>query len=215
MILPFTIATSRAADDLRADLEACRSLRHVSPSDREGLVKFFFGDIEHSLREGKKLPGTGRFFVWTWEAFEEAFSAYGYSCDVCGTVTAVPESRWRYVADRALSNLDGLVQLMLCRTCGDRFSVFCQRHFQREARVLYSRELEQMMLAFIANEVGREARRILSGKPERRRGGARHQTGDRGTDRATVPSGSDGQRDCTIDWREPQHGSTVSEGLRR
>lgn len=210
----FTNSCALSASDLWELLEACRQLRHVSSEQRRDIVQFFFGDIENGLREGRKLPGTGRFFVLAWEAFMEAFSAHGYQCDLCDKVTEVREDRWRHSADRALSNLDGIVKLMLCPTCSGRFESFCSRQFSRDVRVPYSPDLEQMMLAFVAHEVGVEARRILAGRPPRKRTYAYPQDRTDRADRALDQAGGDAAGGFSLDWRQPEDGPKVSEPIR-
>jgi hypothetical protein len=212
---PFINATVRTADDLLADLEACRQLRHVSKAEKHSIVNFFFGDIQHPLREGKKLPGTNRFFMWTWEAFCEAFFIHGYACDTCDAVVEVGERDWRRGADRALQNLDGEVKLMLCHICRSRFSNFCQRKFDRDVRVPYSRDLEQMMIAFVASEVGALARRVMAGRNPRRRKDECPATGDGSRDRAPIAPRVDASGDLSLDWRQSEHGRKVPEGIRQ
>lgn len=219
----FINATARSASDLLADLQACRQLRHVSDIDKQAIVQFFFGEIENSLLENKRLPGTkgsgpnggGRYFVWSREAFEEAVSVHGVSCDCCNSIVAVSEDRWRWAADRMLHNLDGEVRLMLCSVCSARFSRFCSRHFQREVRVPWSRDLEQMMLAFLAHELGCEARRALAGTPPRKRNDERSASVKNRTDRNLVESRSDSSGNFAADWSKSKHGGAVSEGLRK
>lgn len=202
----FTNLSVVSADDLRTALGACRQLRHVSPDDCEKVVAFFFGDIEHSLAEQRKLPGTGRFFVRAQEAFEEAVSTHGASCDICGGKSTVEERKWRWAAQRMLENLDGFVKLMLCPTCSTRFARFCSRHFKRETRIPWSTELEQMMLAFIADEVGREARRVLSGNPPRKRANERPAGSHHRRDRTAIPERRNDTGNLQLDWRQQEHG---------
>lgn len=215
MIEPFTNATVRTADDLSADLGACRQLRHVSSAEKQAIVQFFFGDIQHPLREGRKLPGTKRYFMWTCEAFTEAFSVHGFSCDICGTVNKVGDQYWRRCADRALQNLDGQVKLMLCLVCRSRYSTFCQRKFQRDVHVPYCRDLEQMMLAFIAYETGALARRVMAGRDPRKRRNERTGIGDDRGNRTPVAPRGDAPGGVSLDWRQSQHGTEVSEGIRQ
>lgn len=187
----FINATARSASDLLADLQACRQLRHVSDIDKQAIIHFFFGEIENGLLEGKSLS-TGRYFVWSHEAFEEAVSVHGHACDCCDAIVEVEERHWRYAADRMLNNMDGELRLMLCRVCSERFGRFCQRHFQREVRVPWSRDLEQMMLAFIAHELGCEARRVLAGRPPRKRKDECSAATKNRIDRNHVEGGRDG-----------------------
>lgn len=210
----FINATARSASDLLADLQACRQLRHVSDIDKQAMVHFFFGEIESGLLESRKLPN-GRYFVWLHEAFEEAVSVHGYSCDCCGSIVEVREDCWRYAADRMLHNLDGQARLMLCDVCSSRLSRFCSRHFQREVRILWSRDLEQMMLAFIAHELGCEARRVMAGRPPRKRKDERPASVEHRTDRNAIQEWRDGPGDMPIDWHQPKHRRPVSEGLRK
>lgn len=210
MILTFTNATARSASDLLADLQACRQLRHVTTDQLLAVVRFFFGDIENGLLENRALPGAnGRYFVWEQEAFEEAVSVYGLSCDVCEAIEEIPEARWRVAAERMLQNLDGQTKLCLCRVCSSRFSTFCARHFQREVRVLWVRELEQMMLAFIANELGREARRVMAGKQPRRRKDARPVADQDRDNRDFVQGWSDCSGSIALDWDQPKHSAAI------
>lgn len=185
-------------------------MRHVSTSQKQDIVKFFFGDIQHSLREGKKLPGTDVFFVRISTAFEEAFSIHGCSCDVCSAVVEIEEDKCRYTADRALSNLDGIVKLMLCTQCNKRYSSFCSRTFQREARVPFSRDLEQMMLAFIATVVGTEARRIAAGRPPWKRRHEQNLKRDGGVDRAAIAPGINLAGNMSIDWSTQKNCQKIS-----
>lgn len=165
--MSFANHTARSASDLLADLRASRQLRHVSGDDLQKIVHFFFGDDgnEGGYKKGG-LPGVpGRWFVWTEEALEEAVSIHGVSCDLCGQVDEVDEDRWRKAAVRLLDNLDGRVKLCLCGACDQRFERFCSKTFNREVRVLYTTDLEKMMLAGIANELKTIARRVALGQP--------------------------------------------------
>lgn len=211
----FKYACAVSADDLLADLKACRQLRHVSMEKLMEVVGFFFGDIEHSLREGKRLPGTNCFFVQNQLAFEEAISVHGVCCDICGIVLEVPESKWRYAATRVLENLDRDVKLVLCEVCDRRFVRFCEKHFQRTVRIPWSRDLEQMMLAFIASEVGLEARRLMSGRPPRKRADESSQSGSDSHNRKSFQARLNYPRSLTIDWNPRRDGSEISEGIRQ
>lgn len=208
MIPTFTNSTARSAGDLLADLQACRQLRHVTADQMRSVVRFFFGDIEHALLEGRALPN-GRYFVWEQEAFEEALSLHGFSCDLCGAVEEVSESRWRAAAERLLENMDGKTKLCLCRICSSRFSTFCTKYFQREVRVLWTRELEQMMLAFVAHELGREAWRVIAGKPPRRRKDAFSYDRQDRDDREPVQGRGNSSASITLDWNPSQHGAEI------
>ncbi len=149
MIALLQIAITRSADDLSADLRACRQLRHLSPGQIEALVALSFDALRPTHR-----------FVRVSDAFERAFAAHGYSCDTCDAVTDCDPKRLRYAADRALATLDGQVKLLLCGKCSDRFRMFCNRVFDRDPHIPHCNELEQMMIAWIASELLRETRRL-------------------------------------------------------
>lgn len=152
MIPPFQDHTVRSADDLLADLTLCRQLRHVSTEAKAAIADEIFGDRTYR-------------YVWMEDAFALAFVKHGYGCDLCDAVISVDERVERKVAQRALSNLDGLVKLMLCYGCSRKFSKFTSWHFNREARVAFTPELERMMLAFVAHHVARLCRRFMKGQP--------------------------------------------------
>lgn len=145
----FTNHTVRSAEDLSADLAACRQLRHTSPAERNGVVEASFGEISSPVS-----------FVWVYRAFEIAFSRHGAACDCCGDIVKIPHNRLRAAADRALDNLDGRLRLMLCAPCSTSFTTFCRREYDREARLPYSADLEKMMLAWVAQQVVKKASAI-------------------------------------------------------
>lgn len=155
MILTFVNNTARSVDDTLADLGACRQLRHADRAKLREVVETVFGDarIEHLG------------YVRLEAVFSVAILEWGYLCDICGDVVDVDEDSMRKAATRALSNLDGYVKLMCCYACSKRFAAFCQRTFDREARAVFTPELEQMMLAFLANEVSRLCRKVTKGQP--------------------------------------------------
>lgn len=152
MIALLQDATSRSADELSADLRACRQLRHVSTEALATLVAACFSTVSHALYH--------RRFIRVATAFEQAFATHGYSCDTCSAITEPEPTRLRYAADRALANIDGRVKLLLCKNCSGRFKAFCHRTFDRDPHIPYSDDLEQMMIAWIASAVSREAKRV-------------------------------------------------------
>lgn len=152
MIVGFTLDTVRSVSDLLADLSACRQLRHLSADQREKCAATAFANRDRVI------------YVRLWEAFRDVFLKHGYCCDICTYVTPVPESRGRYAAERALSNLDGLTKLILCAVCSRKCRSFAYRHFGLEIRTRYSVELERVMIAYIAAEVLSATRRAANGQ---------------------------------------------------
>lgn len=132
---------SSSADCASADLRAARQTRHVAPTDIDAFVDRLF--------EAAKP----RSYIRLDEVFGAFLSEFGCACDCCGTMNPVPADRVRRGADRMLSNLDGLTKLILCKECSNSFDSFCRRRFHRDTRVVYSAELESMMLGFIAWKV--------------------------------------------------------------
>jgi hypothetical protein len=193
-----------------ADLSACRQLRHLSDTQRNAVVHYFFEGSERPMAEGKKVKhGGGCYFAWTYQASEVAFENFGAACDCCKAVVQIPHERLRGAADRALDNLDGRVRLMLCKECSMKFTAFAQRQFDREVRVPYTPELEKMMVAWLAHEVRLSARRILQqfrdGKPHARNAGARRDANNR-----FVPKGRNGARNKKADRMLEKHDHAVS-----
>lgn len=133
----FENLTVRSESCLLSDFMACRQLRHISKKNKKKLSKECFN---------------GKSFAWCSDAFVKAVGIYGYACDICAAVTKIPEEKTRIAAERCLSNLDGLVKLMLCSCCSGRFRAFCTRQFNRCAPSVYSADYEKIMLAYLAWE---------------------------------------------------------------
>src|SRR5579872_1048460 len=93
--------------------------------------------------------------------------------------------------------------------CDNRISM------KREVRIPWSRDLEQMMVAFIAFELGVEARRIIAGRPPRKKNYeqtvGRKDCGDRTTD----APGSDDKGSLVLGRCEPKYRDEIPGGLRR
>lgn len=178
----------RSAADLVADLKACRQFRHLTDADREAIAEQAFHPHRHEYQPPKynvtktipcdtcgrpktdngctrclacsRNAATER-VVWASDAFAVAMQHHGYSCDTCAVVIEVADEDARRAGDRALDNLDGLARLFLCKECSKHFKAFATREFDREARSRFDRDLEKIMVAFIASRLQREARRFV------------------------------------------------------